>query len=195
MAYFLNDQERQQFEANEPPELKRADIWMISGCEDRQTSADVSNVGHFQLPDSQDRAGGACTAALLKVLYEDEQSPFEDYSFTQVMEKMRVTLKTMGFKQIPQLSSTRPINMEDKFKIVPDDLPGTRRAVLIGINYVGARTGELRGCHNDVFNMVSTNNIIDFGADTLQLAADLLFRMGYDSTTIYRTFMVFRTKT
>jgi metacaspase-1 len=156
MAYFLNDQERQQFEANEPPELKRADVWMISGCEDRQTSADVSNVHSFQLPDSQGLAGGACTAALLSVLYEDEQSPLDEYSFTEVMERMRVNLRQKGFKQIPQLSSSRPINMADKFKIVPDDLPGTRRAVLIGINYVGAKTGELRGCHNDVFQMVRT---------------------------------------
>jgi hypothetical protein len=30
---------------------------MISGSEDKQTSADVSNVGSFQLPDPQGRAG------------------------------------------------------------------------------------------------------------------------------------------
>jgi Caspase domain len=198
MAYFLNDQERLEFEQNEPPELKRADIWMISGCEDRQTSADVSNVGSFQLPDSQGQAGGACSAALLNVLYEDEQSPLEEYSFTQVMEKMRVNLRQKGFKQIPQLSSTRPINMEDKFKIVPDDLPGTKRAVLIGINYVGAKTGELRGCHNDVFNMVRILSIDCWHGRLHHFPISDLFLIGYSSNcsiTIYRIFMVFRTKT
>lgn len=151
---FLDDQDRQAFEANKPQSL-HADIWMVSGCEDRQTSADVSNTATFQLPDSAGRAGGACTAALLNVLHEDEQNPHDRYSFTQVMDKLRVILKQKGFSQVPQLSSTRPIDMNHKFEMVPDDLPGTRRAVLIGINYKGQK-GELRGCHNDVFNMVST---------------------------------------
>lgn len=44
----------------------RASIFMISGCEDSQTSADVSNVSNFSLPDPNGRAGGACTSALLK---------------------------------------------------------------------------------------------------------------------------------
>lgn len=154
MSYFLNDQERQAFEENVPKELQQADIWMISGCEDRQTSADVSSVSAFQLPDAPGGAGGACTAALLKVLYENEEKPLEGSSFTQVLEKMRIVLDQKGFKQIPQLSSTRPIDINETFKIVPDDLPGTRRAVLIGINYVGHKQGQLNGCHNDAFNMV-----------------------------------------
>lgn len=148
---FLDDRQRQEFEENKPMALQ-ADIWMISGCEDRQTSADVSNVAAFQLPDPQGRSGGACTATLLNVLYEDEQTPWEEYSFLEVMTKMRAFLKQKGFSQIPQLSSTRPIDMNDKFNLVPETLPGTRRAVLIGINYVGQK-GQLSGCHNDVFNM------------------------------------------
>jgi hypothetical protein len=149
---FLNEQERAMYEQNQPAELKRADIWMVSGCEDRQTSADVSNTATFQLPDNHGRAGGACTATLLNVLYEDETRASEDYSFTQVLEKMRVILRQKGFSQVPQLSSTRPIDLNHKFKIVPETLTGTRRAVLIGINYKGQK-GELRGCHSDVFNM------------------------------------------
>ena len=115
---FLNDQERSAFEQNKPESLRNADIWMVSGCEDRQTSADVSNTATFQLPDSRPgKAGGACTATLLNVLYEDEKNAFDDISFTQVMEKMRVILQQKGFSQIPQLSSTRPIDMNDKFKM------------------------------------------------------------------------------
>ena len=90
---FLNEQERAMYEQNAPRELRQADIWMVSGCEDRQTSADVSNTKTFQLPDSNHGAGGACTATLLNVLYEDEKRAFEDYSFTEVLDKMRVILR------------------------------------------------------------------------------------------------------
>jgi hypothetical protein len=39
-----------QYEAHKPADLRK-DVRMISGCQDAQTSADVSNVGSFQLPD------------------------------------------------------------------------------------------------------------------------------------------------
>jgi len=38
-------------------ELIPAQVRMISGCQDSQTSADVSNVATFQLPDPNGRAG------------------------------------------------------------------------------------------------------------------------------------------
>ena len=41
---------QEEFEATKPDELRK-DIRMISGCQDKQTSADVSNVASFQLPD------------------------------------------------------------------------------------------------------------------------------------------------
>ena len=44
----------------------QANVFMISGCQDSQTSADVSNVSSFSLPNPNGRAGGACTSALLK---------------------------------------------------------------------------------------------------------------------------------
>ena len=118
----------------------------------------VSNVSGFQLPDPAGRASGACTATLLKVLYEYEEKPWgeenSNLTFIDVMNRMRKILKQKGFQQIPQLSSTKPIDMnKDEFTLVPETLTGTRRAVLIGINYVGHKKGELSGCHNDVFNM------------------------------------------
>lgn len=38
-----------QYEAHKPVELRKS-VRMISGCQDRQTSADVSNVSSFRLP-------------------------------------------------------------------------------------------------------------------------------------------------
>mmetsp|Transcript_19165 Transcript_19165/g.22080 ORF Transcript_19165/g.22080 Transcript_19165/m.22080 type:complete len:340 (-) Transcript_19165:298-1317(-) len=124
---------------------------MISGCHDAQTSADVSNVGAFQLPNPCGKAGGACTAALLKVLYEMNERR-ETWSWVDVLRKMRTNLDGMGYEQVPQLTSSRMISVTDSMEIVPATQQGVRRAVLIGINYVG-QSGELSGCHNDVFNV------------------------------------------
>eukprot|EP00548_Thalassiothrix_antarctica_P001388 CAMPEP_0194147066 /NCGR_PEP_ID=MMETSP0152-20130528/22502_1 /TAXON_ID=1049557 /ORGANISM="Thalassiothrix antarctica, Strain L6-D1" /LENGTH=329 /DNA_ID=CAMNT_0038847753 /DNA_START=90 /DNA_END=1079 /DNA_ORIENTATION=+ len=148
------DGARNEFEDKKPDAL-RNEIRMISGCEDSQTSADVSNVSGsgFSLPDPAGRAGGACTSTLLSVLYADEQVPEDDLSFTQVLNAMRVNLAEQGFTQIPQLTSSNPIDVNADFDLVPANATGTRRAVMIGINYVGDDPGELRGCHNDVLNM------------------------------------------
>jgi len=138
---------------DEKPKILSADITMISGCDDAQTSADVSNVANFKLPDPAGRAGGACTSTLLSILYKDEQTPEETLSFVEVLDQMRDILKDQGFTQIPQLTSTKELDLTHKFDLVPDDFNGTKRAVMIGINYVGHDPGELRGCHNDVGNM------------------------------------------
>lgn len=122
---------------------------MISGSEDKQTSADVGNVGSFSLPNPAGKAGGACTSALLKVLNENRG---EKMSWIEVLHRMRSILKHKGFDQIPQLSSSRMLDVNNKFEIVPESSQGRRRAVLIGINYEGQQ-GQLSGCHNDALNI------------------------------------------
>lgn len=124
---------------------------MISGSHDSQTSADVYNTGKFQLPDPQGRAGGACTSALLKVLYNHGRVA-ADMSWVECLRKMRTELNQMGFSQVPQLTSSRLIDVNTKMRIVPPGAKGRKRALLIGINYKGQQ-GELRGCHNDVLNV------------------------------------------
>lgn len=127
-----------------------AEVRMISGCRDSQTSADVGNVATFKLPDPAGRSGGACTSALLKVFNETEE---ESLSFQEVLLKMRDILDDKGFSQIPQLTSSRRLDIRSPFTLKPDDFSGTCRAVMIGINYVG-QNGELSGCHNDANNML-----------------------------------------
>lgn len=136
----------------EKDDVVACDVRMISGCEDKQTSADVSNVASFSLPDPAGRAGGACTSALLKVCYADHHKVEEDLSFVEVLMKMREVLQGKGFTQIPQLSSGKEIDVDLPFDLVYPGADGTRRALLIGINYVG-QNGELSGCHNDVLNI------------------------------------------
>lgn len=126
---------------------------MISGCHDTQTSADA-NITNFQLPDPAGRAGGACTAALLQVLYNDNGGQPQDGtydSWVKVLREMKRNLAAMGYSQVPQLSSSRLIDVNKPMTVVKHP-SGTKRAVLIGINYVG-QNGELSGCHNDVHNI------------------------------------------
>jgi len=122
---------------------------MISGSEDKQTSADVSNVDTFSLPDPAGKAGGACTSALLQVLNENQGT---EMSWIDLLHRMRSVLKHKGFDQVPQLSSSRMLDVNHQFEIVPQESQGRRRAVLIGINYEG-QDGQLSGCHNDANNI------------------------------------------
>lgn len=169
---FLKKAFREVFEDKKPKDLK-ADIRMISGCEDAQTSADVSNVADFCLPDPAGRAGGACTSTMLNILYKDHEDTRNDMSFVEVLTKMREDLQARGFSQIPQLSASCPIDINTTFDLVPNESKGTRRALLIGINYVGHAQGVLSGCHYDVLNMVEyIKNVHGFEEDNIIVLLD-----------------------
>lgn len=129
-----------------------AEIHMISGCHDSQTSADISNVNEFSLPNPNGRSGGACTAALLQTLYDAHDSgSIVNLSWVDLLRSMRTNLLKKRFDQVPQLTSSRMIDVNKPFELVnPGN--GTKRAVLVGINYRG-QDGELSGCQNDALNM------------------------------------------
>ena len=97
----------------------------------------------FVLSSEQGRAGGACTSALLQVLYRDGKATGER-SWVQCLREMRGQLLQMGFDQVPQLTSSRLIDVNKIMHIVPPESTGRRRAVLIGINYV-VRLFQLTG--------------------------------------------------
>ena len=133
--------------AQEAETLIPAEVRMISGCHSEQTSADVSNVTH-KLPNPAGRAGGACTSALLEILWRRRN---EAITFQQVLLELRDSLAKSGYDQIPQLTSSRPLDVADtRFSLVGGS--GIRRALLVGINYRG-QSGQLSGCHNDVLNV------------------------------------------
>jgi hypothetical protein len=126
-----------------------AEVRMISGCHSEQTSADVSNVASIEgkLPSPAGRAGGACTSALLGLVYKKPKTTFQE-----VLLGLRDSLSRSGFDQIPQLTSSRNLELQDTPFSLAGPGGGTRRAVLVGINYQG-QGGQLSGCHNDVLNM------------------------------------------
>lgn len=91
----------------------------------------MSNVASFQLPDPAGRAGGALTSCLLNVTYKDNHDTGSDLTYKDTLLKIREQLKTKGYSQIPQLTSSRPMNISKKFDVVPDNMTGTRRAVMV----------------------------------------------------------------
>ena len=93
------------------------------------------------------------TSAMLKVLYADHKDTGKDLSFQEVLLRMREILSKGRYTQIPQLTSSRPLDVHEKFDLTGKNFTGTKRAVMIGINYVGHSQGVLSGCHNDVGNM------------------------------------------
>jgi len=92
--------------------------------------ADVHNVGKFDLPDAAGRAGGACTSALLQVLYRGGHVAGA-MSWVQCLRSMRTELNRMGFDQVPQLTSSRLIDVNETMHIVPPGSTGRRRAILM----------------------------------------------------------------
>jgi len=124
-------------------------VIMFSGCMDSQTSADVYNTASFGLPSDAGPggAGGACTNSMVKALLEQD-----DYTWVTLLQAMRRILDGK-YSQIPQLSSSRHIDLNSPFTLANPEPSGNYRALLIGINYTGS-SAELRGCHNDVETMM-----------------------------------------
>jgi len=127
-----------------------ASIRMISGCRDSQTAADVIDLGSFSLPSPDGRSGGASTAVFLKTLYDAKNDgTLSSLNWVDLLQAMKEKLDGKGYSQVPQLSSSSMMNIKEPVKFVNDDPNGTKRAVLVGINYVGL-PGQLSACHYDV---------------------------------------------
>jgi len=92
------------------------DILHISGCEDEQTSADVSTVNTFyvrslNLPKG---AGGACTTTLMSIM-QLENADLRTLTYAQVYDRMRRLLTEKRFSQRPQLCASRGIDLNRPF--------------------------------------------------------------------------------
>lgn len=63
-------------------------------------------------------------------------------TWVECLRKMRTELQQMGYDQIPELTSSRLIDVNKTMHIVPSGTTGRKRAILIGINYTGQQ-GQL----------------------------------------------------
>jgi hypothetical protein len=110
-----------------------AEFNMISAADDSQEAQEALNTSQFELPNPNGKEGGACTSALLQVFY-DNAHKLQNLTWVQALKQMRSELKSTGYPQEPQLSSSRRIDGNRPVCIVPKG-SGRRRALLIGINY------------------------------------------------------------
>ena len=112
-----------------------ADVTMISGCKDEQTSADLANVSAIMNrppPVGHTDAGGAFTSVFLATLQAYPQS-----TYIEMLDVIRHKLKDLGMTQVPELSSSKALPLDAPFVFQPSS-PGRAKALLIGINYRSA---------------------------------------------------------
>ncbi|ORX77058.1 metacaspase [Anaeromyces robustus] len=78
-----------------------ADVIQFSGCMDNQTSADakINNV-----------STGAMSYAMVSLLSQNK-----DFTYAELLTGIRQIMKQKKFSQIPQLSTSHPMNMNEKF--------------------------------------------------------------------------------
>ena len=141
---------------------------MISGSEDGQEAEEIYNAASkFNLPHAKGKEGGLCTSLLLHALYQNiprvvvnndrssqtrASSKPPPLTCHQLLKSMYATSKAKGYKPVPQMTASRPLDAQRPFYIVPPGATGRRRALIIGINYTG-QTGELRAPQNDAYNV------------------------------------------
>ena len=168
----VDDESSSSLFAYQTLQLIPAEVRMISGCHTEQTSADVSVTagnGLGLLPNPLGKSGGACTSALLDILYryhheqkmqQQQQQSGENinnssksnkqnknFTFQQVLLDLRETLYQKGFEQIPQLTSSRNLELNETNFTLRNNRDGNNnsgicRALLVGINYIG-QNGQL----------------------------------------------------
>lgn len=90
--------------------FSKGDVVMFSGCEDDQTSADVANVAAFG--DGETGPGGAATQAFTWALTNTS-----GLDYMNLLLKARDVLKEKGFTQVPQLSSSKPVDLDKTFSL------------------------------------------------------------------------------
>jgi hypothetical protein len=105
------------------------DVKMISGCKDKQTSADVHDVSRFGLPDAKG-AGGACTNSLLHAFHSKQ-----NMTWLELLKQSRAFLSNNRFTQVPQLSTSHELDLTAPCNWKPGN--GNNKSLLIGINYGG----------------------------------------------------------
>jgi hypothetical protein len=103
-----------------------ATVIALSGCQDEQTSADVSNVatfGHDFGKDSPGKAGGALTNAVAAIIHERNGAKGDgkvSISFMELLYRVQQNLKTRRYTQVPQLTCSKRFDMNLEFTLFGD---------------------------------------------------------------------------
>jgi Ca2+-binding EF-hand superfamily protein len=141
--------------AHKTKKLSEADVVMISGCKDTQTSADCG----------AGMAGNTKSAGAMTTAFKNVITRHKDGTFHKVLDEIRKFLKSNKFAQVPQMSSEHFLKLDDCF--MPEAEPAetapekplrapVRKALTVGINYLCLQPGhgQLSGCINDSDTMI-----------------------------------------
>eukprot|EP01063_Lacrimia_lanifica_P011149 TRINITY_DN17934_c0_g1_i1.p1 TRINITY_DN17934_c0_g1~~TRINITY_DN17934_c0_g1_i1.p1 ORF type:complete len:381 (+),score=185.72 TRINITY_DN17934_c0_g1_i1:130-1143(+) len=171
VAATTGGNEQQSFD-DKVKEVIKAEVFMLSGCCDNQTSADVADTASFKLPDDVGVAGsgGACTNALL-ALVGTSDGDFAD-NYCDVMKHANTYLKEHGYTQKPCLSTSRRQGMDQLFSVLGENTGGKKHALHIGINYIGHSCGVLSGCVNDALAWNHYLNKLGFENGNIKILVD-----------------------
>eukprot|EP00744_Colponema_vietnamica_P002726 GILI01004243.1.p1 GENE.GILI01004243.1~~GILI01004243.1.p1 ORF type:complete len:491 (+),score=94.15 GILI01004243.1:45-1517(+) len=112
-AGFGNGQFKMMNRPTHPPH-HAPDVVLLSGCADNQTSADVGNATTFGVSNQHGKgtSGGAATNAFSHALTNTK-----GLSYVQLLEAMRSILRERRYVQVPQMSSTKPIDLRTPFSL------------------------------------------------------------------------------
>ncbi|KAH8618142.1 Caspase domain [Trypanosoma vivax] len=86
----------------------KADVLMVSGCEDDQTSADVHDTATLGTG-----AGGAITQCLTYMIQNRTTASYRD-----LFHATRDMLHRKGYTQIPQLCASKPLDLQQQFSLM-----------------------------------------------------------------------------
>lgn len=100
-------------------------------------------------------------------------------SWAQLLRKMKPEMQGVGFNQVPAVTSSYRLNLNEPFSLVPPDFRkgvNQKRALLIGCNYHdNAQNVELKASHDDVRSIKDfLVNVYGFGesSDTMMVLMD-----------------------
>ena len=105
LKHHYLDRKTMRIENKAPP--CPAKVLMISGCMDKQTSADAYNVNQ------QRKFSGAMTSCLIRALAD--KNLHGQYKVFDLLDALRVKLRWRKFTQLPQLTSSFEIDSDERF--------------------------------------------------------------------------------
>ena len=74
-------------------------------------------------------------------------------TWAQLLHKMKGEMHSMGYNQVPAITSSYKFNLNKPFTLVPPEFKAgmnNKRTLLIGCNYRNTRHAQLKACHDDV---------------------------------------------
>lgn len=74
-------------------------------------------------------------------------------TWAELLRKMKVEIQTIGYCQMPYITTSRKFDLSQSFSIVPpgfDRSKNKKRSLLIGCNYKGVPDTELKASHDDI---------------------------------------------